>query len=575
MNLLYFGLFFISLFILSIFRLISIDAPAFFWVTAGLEALLETALVFTIGVLVQRFRWLFWFFTGVLFLVLLVHFADFMMLKVMDTSLGYFFQYVFSSDLKHVFVGLQAINLNAGFWFLIVAAIVLVPLVGMFVYRMIDHMVRTCRREVTLKTCSMSVALLLTTLSVLNLTTHPSLSPLHSQKFHQSLPLNLSLFTPPTPLISLPPLSLPRNETTVQQQLTNLSLATTHLPNIYLFVIESLRKDFVDAQTAPHLTAFAEEHISFPESFANSNSTHTSWFSIFHATYPHHWTAMQSSWNEGSVPLQVLKKLGYQVKVYSSADLGLFGIDSLLFGKDRKLLSSVEEYSKQLGMSPAERDAKGFAALTRDLKHREGTVFVVFLDATHSEYSVPNDFVPKFLPIVDKIDYFNLNKETLEPVKNRYRNAISYVDGLFGKFFGELKALGLYDEAVVAVTGDHGEEFLEEGALFHGTHLNRWQTSVPLFLKLGEKKAKVGVATHVDVFPSVLHHVTGRSDWGSFVDGKSVLMEEKGSFRLCVLHNGASTPCEFTIEREGQRLHVRCPKGENIYEAREWEVLEK
>ena len=282
---------------------------------------------------------------------------------------------------------------------------------------------------------------------------------------------------------------------------------------------------------------------------------------------------MQQSWNEGSVPLRVLKELGYQIRVYSSADLGLFGIDPLLFGTNRKLLSSVEEYNRELGLSPADRDTKGFAAVERDVETlREGTVFVVFLDATHSEYSVPEGFVPKFVPVVDRIDYLSLSKESIEPVKNRYRNAISYVDGLFGNFFERLKSLGLYDEALIAVTGDHGEEFFEEGALFHGTHLNRYQTSVPLLLKLGDRKPEVAMATHVDLFPSVLHHLTGGTEWESLLDGKSVFVKRK-PVHVCVQHRSAATPSELVVQTEEHRLHLRCPKGQNIYRATEWESL--
>jgi glucan phosphoethanolaminetransferase (alkaline phosphatase superfamily) len=560
MNLLYFALFFCSLLTFNLFRLHSIEAPLFFWVHGCLEALLETTVLVTVGVLLKKFRYLFWPYIGVCFFLLLVHCADFIMLHLMDTSLGYVFEYMFSAGLRHVFVAVQALNLNVWFGLLILTTIVLIPLAGILLYRLLQF-----QQPLSLKHCSL-VLITLTSFFLLHLTFRPTLSPLTHQKFHQSLPLGLSLPTH-TPLIPFQ-LSPPRPEPIVQP-----SVSLSHRPNIYLFIVETLRKDFVHAETAPALTAFAEQHISFPESFANANTTMLSWFSIFHGIYPYHWTAMQTSWNEGSVPLRVLKELGYEIKVYTSADLGLFGIDPLLFGTDRKLLSSVEEYNRELGLSPADRDAKGFRALSRDVETlREGTVFVVFLDATHSEYSVPEGFVPKFVPIVDRIDYLSLSKETIEPVKNRYRNAISYVDGLFGHFFDRLKSLGLYDEALIAITGDHGEEFFEEGALFHGTHLNKYQTSVPLFMKLGDRKPEVAMATHVDLFPSVLHHLTGGTEWERFLDGKSVFVKRK-PVHVCVQHKSAATPSELVVQTEEHRLHVRCPKGQDIYRATEWESL--
>jgi len=53
----------------------------------------------------------------------------------------------------------------------------------------------------------------------------------------------------------------------------------------------------------------------------------------------------------------------------------------------------------------------------------------------------------------------------------------------FGALMDELRRLGRYDDAVVVLTGDHGEEFGEHGATGHGQTLYQEQLHVPLVIK--------------------------------------------------------------------------------------------
>ncbi|HEY4255284.1 MAG TPA: sulfatase-like hydrolase/transferase [Chlamydiales bacterium] len=577
MNVLYFLFFFSVVAAGSLFRLITIGAPLFFSLYALLEAFLEAGTLLLIGALLYSYtpRWLFKLFISATFLLLVAHLTDFMILRLMDESILYPINYFFGSGVHHLFAACQSLNLNAKMGLLFGGAVLFLPLGGWLLYRCMGVFGKKFQRQVELKVCLVALMSGAGVLYAMDFLGQPALSPLLSQKFQKSLPVGLK-FAPSFPQIfSLSnPLPSPREEKEVQKILSETKLSLPYKPNIYLFVVETLRKDFVTFDTAPTLSAFAEENISFPQSFANANSTHLSWFSIFHSTFPFHWTSMKASWKEGSVPLQMLKQLGYTIRVYSSADLELFEMAPLLFGAGRKLISHAEEYSHELLLSPAERDALAFKALEQNAENKSGQLFVIFLDATHSEYSVPKDFSPKFLPIVDQIDYLQLTQETIEPIKNRYRNAIHYLDSLFGHFFQQLKEKELYEEAIIAITGDHGEEFFEEGALFHGTHLNEYQTSVPIFLRLGDKKAEVQLSTHLDIFPSILHHLTGISDFSKLLDGESVLIKNSSPSRLAVLNNGPSTPSEFFIQQGDQRLRLRCPKGKSIYQALDWEVLE-
>ncbi|MFZ3342693.1 MAG: sulfatase-like hydrolase/transferase [Terriglobales bacterium] len=100
-----------------------------------------------------------------------------------------------------------------------------------------------------------------------------------------------------------------------------------------------------------------------------------------------------------------------------------------------------------------------------------------------------------------------------EPYKTRYAKApydgeIAYMDSALGTLFRELKASGLYDEALIAVTADHGEALGGHGEDQHGILLYDETIHVPLLIKLpdGQAAGKHVETTveHADIMPTIL-----------------------------------------------------------------------
>ena len=87
------------------------------------------------------------------------------------------------------------------------------------------------------------------------------------------------------------------------------------------------------------------------------------------------------------------------------------------------------------------------------------------------------------------------------------------------------KRLDLYDDMMILVVSDHGEEFFEHGDWEHGETLYEEQLQVPLILKLPGNRGAGQVldvrAGHVDVMPTLLE-VIG-AEVPQDVDGKSLL----------------------------------------------------
>jgi arylsulfatase A-like enzyme/Flp pilus assembly protein TadD len=84
--------------------------------------------------------------------------------------------------------------------------------------------------------------------------------------------------------------------------------------------------------------------------------------------------------------------------------------------------------------------------------------------------------------------------EASEPFRSRYTNAydaeIAAADAAVGQFISRLKALGLYDSAVIVLLSDHGEGLGDHGEGEHGVFLYREVLQVPLIVKLPRSRRR-------------------------------------------------------------------------------------
>jgi len=101
-------------------------------------------------------------------------------------------------------------------------------------------------------------------------------------------------------------------------------------------------------------------------------------------------------------------------------------------------------------------------------------------------------------------------KEALdrERLVAQYDGEIAYGDREFGRFIRELRARGLYEDALIVFLADHGEEFLDHGQWLHGRSVFDELVRVPLIVKLpgrrhGGRRVEQQVQL-VDVLPTVL-----------------------------------------------------------------------
>ncbi|HKO55758.1 MAG TPA: sulfatase-like hydrolase/transferase [Thermoanaerobaculia bacterium] len=104
--------------------------------------------------------------------------------------------------------------------------------------------------------------------------------------------------------------------------------------------------------------------------------------------------------------------------------------------------------------------------------------------------------------------YFFHIYEPHAPYNPSYDGEIAKADDIVGRLVARLKALGVYEKAVIVFLSDHGEGLWQHGEDQHGILLYREALQVPLFIKLPQS-ARAGTAVNrpaqlADVAPTIL-----------------------------------------------------------------------
>jgi membrane-anchored protein YejM (alkaline phosphatase superfamily) len=140
----------------------------------------------------------------------------------------------------------------------------------------------------------------------------------------------------------------------------------------------------------------------------------------------------------------------------------------------------------------------------------------VFLTSSHSPYSYPPEYARfKPLPLVEG-GYAVDRQIDNRAYKNDYYNSLYYLDALVGKMLTSLERNGKLNNTWVIITGDHAEEFNENGLGYwgHGSNFTRWQTQTPMIVRapgtaLGRVEQTMSV--HQDVVPTLMQSALGCS----------------------------------------------------------------
>lgn len=147
--------------------------------------------------------------------------------------------------------------------------------------------------------------------------------------------------------------------------------------------------------------------------------------------------------------------------------------------------------------------------------------YIHFLE-THSPYRAPLKFNLKFLTPWENIRRFSVNHDHMEflldnekmtqedfrILTSAYDNSIHYLDHLIGKIVHLLKVHQLYDNTIIVILADHGDNIGDHGLMFHHYCLYDSLIKIPLFIKFPIPINIAGrmpeIVQNVDILPTIM-----------------------------------------------------------------------
>jgi len=271
--------------------------------------------------------------------------------------------------------------------------------------------------------------------------------------------------------------------------------------HIFIWMVDTLRADKVRAYNpktrveTPNYDRFAGDATQFLWAQVPGTWSLPSHASLLTGVYPlvHQATAHKAKLS-AEVPFiaEELKKKGFKTALYSSN-----GYVSSKWGFDRGWDASKNFIRENLpnGADYLWKTAKAW------VQANEGKREFAYL-ATVEPHVIYNP-KPEFLKLYWKQPYVGPIKPAQTGVQlgfiksgklkvnandKAYLEAlqdgeITQSDTIFAKFIADLKAAGLYDNSVVVVVSDHGDEFWDHGDVGHGQSVYQELTRIPLIIR--------------------------------------------------------------------------------------------
>jgi arylsulfatase A-like enzyme len=275
-------------------------------------------------------------------------------------------------------------------------------------------------------------------------------------------------------------------------------------PDILLIVIDCLRSDHVGAYghfrpTTPNLDALAGEGTLFRHAFAQSHWTRPSVPSYLTGLYPSEHGLLEVELNDSGV----ITGPALSAEVVTIAEqLKDAGYITAMLGEQYQLArifnldQGFDFYRNRSGQaSLIGRNFLGW--LSRHEGEGQFFGYLHYLDI-HWPYCPPKRFLDRFDTGESTLSlcyqWRRLRRELrsgerqltpadVERLSARYDEELAAVDASLGTLFQGLRERGQWDETLIIVTADHGEEFMERGLMGHQGGLSDVLLSVPLIIK--------------------------------------------------------------------------------------------
>lgn len=320
------------------------------------------------------------------------------------------------------------------------------------------------------------------------------------------------------------------------------TLEATAGRNVLIVTIDTLRADYLgcyghDRPTSPNIDTLAKSSVLFERCVSQASWTLPSYSSIFTGLFCETHGVVRRDNKLGFAQVTFIEELakgGFATGAICSGtftdsfwgfDQGFDDYDDLGMVVDENDLSG--EHGRG-GVNPVDPAAMHGGPEQKITSQEVSEKAMHWLDAHRdrrfclfAHFFDPHDaFLPhpgiseKFPPRPVGPDFPNpgaAHDEATDKLRALYEGEIAYTDQWIGKLLEHLSTLGLWDDTIVVVCADHGQEFKERGDddtkyVAHGTSLFNEQVHVPLLIRVPGTAPKrvVGVVGNLDLGPTLL-----------------------------------------------------------------------
>jgi arylsulfatase A-like enzyme len=330
-------------------------------------------------------------------------------------------------------------------------------------------------------------------------------------------------------------------------------------PNILIISIDALRRDYVSAYNesyveTPNLDRFAERGYRFECSYSNSPWTLPSMMTMCTGQYPSvHGIAFGKLPADLPTLAQALKGHGYRTEAYSGNGVMKreYGFEK---GFDKYLVHTEDDWYYPFRNTPVGRILyqidKKTPAFLKIGKHTDSTtwcsgILAERINALHSEsqpFFLWVHLMDPHTPLTPPIEYIerpereaekllnfglnntvghdeeNFNVKYKDDLVDLYAAEVRYVDDALEPVLEILDALNVWDDTLIILTADHGEEHFEHGKYGHTRTLYDETTAVPLIVHFPDKESGVvkNPSSIIDIPTTILSYIgsvkTGLTD---------------------------------------------------------------
>ena len=293
--------------------------------------------------------------------------------------------------------------------------------------------------------------------------------------------------------------------------------------NIVWLVAESWRADTVTEKVMPNTFAFASNEQWFQNHYSGGNGTRMGLFTQFYGLYGHYWFDVLRN-RQPPLLLDQLRAQGYEFGAFTSSAFTYPEFDKTVFSAVPA--ADLQEFNEGHGW---ERDQKNTTDLVQYIKAAKSPFFAfMFFESAHANYYFPDEDIiePDYLK---DFNYLTVDIEANMPaIKARYLNATHHLDRQLARVYQTLEENDLMDNTIVIITGDHGEEFMENNRWGHNSTFSQQQIRVPFIMHIPERAAAQfqQMTSHLDVPATVFAALGATADPARYSFGTNLFADD-------------------------------------------------